>query len=92
MPNRGLHLGGMLGLAAARTGRPGGVDELDARGFGMSVWGGGDFWVADEWSLGGLLRLSGALTRDGSHDDGPAPYELESSSYELAFLFSVLYH
>jgi hypothetical protein len=92
MPNRGLHLGGMLGLAGTRTSRPSDVDELRGRGFGMSAWAGGDFWIADEWSMGGLLRLSGALTSDGSKDEGPAPYALESSSYALALLFSVLYH
>jgi hypothetical protein len=92
MPNRGLHLGGMLGFSGARTSRPSDADELRGRGFGMSAWAGGDFWIADEWSMGGLLRLSGALTNDGSNDDGPAPYRLESSSYALALLFSVLYH
>jgi hypothetical protein len=92
MPNRGLHVGGMLGLGASRTRRPGGVDELRGGGLGMAAWAGGDFWVADEWSMGGLLRLSGALTRDGSNGAGPAAFDLESSSYALAFLFSVLYH
>ena len=92
MANKGLHLGGMLGLAASRTSRRGGVDELRGGGLGMSAWLGHDWWVADEWSMGGLLRFSGALAKDGSHDKGPAPYALESSSYELGLLFSVLYH
>lgn len=92
MPNQGLHLGGMLGFAGSRTSRPGGIDELSGRGLGMSAWIGDDFWVADEWSLGGLIRLSGAITRDGSEDKGPNAYRLESSSYALAFLVTVLYH
>jgi hypothetical protein len=92
MANRGLHLGGMLGLGASRTARPGGVDELRGRGLGMSAWLGHDWWVADEWSMGGLLRFSAARTDDGSHDHGATPYSLESSSYLLALMFSVLYH
>jgi hypothetical protein len=92
MANRGLHLGGMLGFAGSRTNRSSNVDELRARGFGMSAWIGHGWWVADEWSMGGMLRFSGALTADSSHDKGPTPYKLESSTYELALLFTVLYH
>lgn len=92
MANDGLHLGGSLGFAASRTTRPGGFDELRGRGFGGSAWLGYDWWVADEWSMGTLVRVSGAGTRDNSHDNGPDPYTLSSGSYEVAVLFSVLYH
>jgi hypothetical protein len=91
-PNKGLHFGGLLGLAGSRTSRPDGVDELRAGGLGMSAWVGHDWWVADEWSVGGLLRLSGAVTRDASNDKGPDRFVLESSTYELALLFTVLCH
>jgi hypothetical protein len=58
----------------------------------MSVWVGHGFWVADDWTLGGLLRLNGALTRDGSDDDPVDPVVLRASTYNVAFLVSVLYH
>jgi hypothetical protein len=92
MANDGLHLGGSLGFAASRTTRPGGVDELQARGFGGSAWFGYDWWVADEWSMGTLVRFTGDAAGDRSHEDDPASYKLSSGTYAVAFLFSVLYH
>jgi hypothetical protein len=51
----GWHFGGLAGLS--RVTFDAGVDS-DAIGFGGSVWAGHDFWVAPEWSVGGLLRAS----------------------------------
>jgi len=90
--NGGFHLGGYLGLAGSRTTRPGKTDELRGRGLGLAVWIGEDWWVADEWSMGGLLRFTGAFDHDGSHDHGADAYALDSSTYGVAFLFTVLYH
>jgi hypothetical protein len=92
MPNDGLHLGGSLGLASNRTSTPGGRDELRGFGFGGSAWLGYDWWVADEWSMGTLVRVSGAAVGDRSHDSGPDPYRLSAGTYDVAILFSVLYH
>jgi hypothetical protein len=90
--NGGFHLGGFLGFAASRTTTPGKLNELRARGLGLAAWIGQDWWVADEWSMGGLVRFTGAFDHDGSHDHGPGAYTLDSSTYGVAFLFSVLYH
>ncbi len=90
--NGGFHLGGFLGLAGSRTTTPGKLDELRGRGLGLAVWLGQNWWVADEWSMGGLLRFTGAFDHDGSHDHGPGAYTLDSSTYGVAFLFNVLYH
>jgi hypothetical protein len=92
MANDGLHLGGSLGYAASRTTRPNGADELHGRGFGGSAWFGYDWWVADEWSMGTMVRFSGDAVSDRSHDEGPDAYKLSSGTYAVAFLFSVLYH
>lgn len=88
----GFHLGGFLGLAGSRTTTPGNVNELRGRGLGLAAWVGENWWVADDWSMGGTLRFTGAFTHDGSHDHGPEPYALDSSTYGLALLFSVLCH
>lgn len=90
--NGGFHLGGFLGLASTRTMTPNKVDELRGGGLGFAAWIGEDWWVANEWSLGGLLRLNGAFARDGSHDHGADAYTLTGATYGLSFLFSVLYH
>jgi hypothetical protein len=84
-PSRGWHLGGMLGLArlSIEDDSLDGIEET--LGFGGAFWLGHDFWVADDWSIGPLLRLSGALTRDS----GP---NVDASSFSVMFMFTGLYH
>jgi hypothetical protein len=60
----GWHFGGLAGLAIA-TFEPGpGADSSSAVGFGGSVWAGHDFWVAPEWSVGGLLKVTALRATD----------------------------
>ncbi|HEV8551311.1 MAG TPA: hypothetical protein VGQ57_19820, partial [Polyangiaceae bacterium] len=89
MPNEGLHLGGLLGLAGASAKQSG--SKYTGFGPGMAAWLGYDGWVADEWSMGGLLKLSGGLTWGKSHDPG-ADIAQSAATYEVTLLFSVLYH
>lgn len=89
---RGLHFGGELGLAFARTSRKDNVDELRGMGLGMAVWLGHGFWVGDDWTLGGLVRFSGALTQ-GENDSVPQdPVDLAGTTHSIALMFSVVYH
>lgn len=91
MPNKGLHFGGLVGIAAARTTRQDKVDEFEGGGAGLAVWLGHDFWVADEWSLGGLLRFSAAMTRQ-TEGDGADEVALQNTTYGFTLEFSALYH
>jgi hypothetical protein len=59
-PRGGLHLGGMLGPAASVTYDDRYEEKTAAVGFGGGVWVGYDFWIGDQWSLGGVLRASAA--------------------------------
>jgi hypothetical protein len=59
----GWHFGGLAGLAIASF-DPGEADSSTALGFGGSVWAGHDFWVAPEWSVGGLLKVSALRATD----------------------------
>jgi hypothetical protein len=68
---KGFHMGGALGFAQERFSRKSVAGFRTAEGFGIAGWIGYDFWVADEWSVGGLLRLMG--TR-GSADAEPTAY------------------
>jgi hypothetical protein len=89
---RGLHFGGELGLALTRTSRKDNVDELRGMGLGMAVWLGHGFWVGDDWTLGGLVRFSGALT-GGENDSVPGDtVELGGTTHSIALMFSVVYH
>ncbi|HVJ18312.1 MAG TPA: hypothetical protein VM686_22990, partial [Polyangiaceae bacterium] len=88
-PHGGFHLGGMLGLASVQIERE---DELDVEryeggGVGASAWVGYDWWVGPEWSLGGMLRFTGSLTRQEKED-----LTRQASTYDLAILFTALYH
>jgi hypothetical protein len=90
--SRSLHFGGQAGFAYASTTRKDNVDELRGYGFGASVWIGHGIWIGDDWTLGGLLRLNGALTRDTSDESPIDPVMLSATTYDLAFMVSVLYH
>jgi hypothetical protein len=69
-PRGGFHLGGTFGFSAARlTNSNSQTFSTDkANGFGLAAWLGYDWWVADQWSVGGLLRFSGAHTTARERD------------------------
>lgn len=82
-PVKGWHFGGMLGLAAV-TIEDSAQDGIQrTTGAGAAAWVGHDFWVADEWSMGPLLRLTGTVTEG---DDARA------SSLSAMLLFTALCH
>ncbi len=84
--NRGLHFGGMLGLARIGVDGTSEGPALRAAGFGAAAWFGNDFWVADDWSVGPLLRLSAAYARRG---ESP---ELSATTFSVMALVTALYH
>jgi len=59
-PRGGFHLGGTVGLSSLSFSNQNDVGTNRAGGFGLAAWLGYDWWVADQWSVGGLLQLSGA--------------------------------
>lgn len=87
-PKKGWHLGGMIGVAAIDIEDDNELDRLTStRGLGGAVWGGYDFWVADEFSTGLLLRLAGAYTQDeGDRTD------VSASAFSSTLMFTALYH
>jgi len=91
MPNDGLHLGGMVGLSRSSTSSHLGYEGFTGWGPGMAMWFGYDGWVADDWSMGGMLKLSGGLAW-GTSDQSGHDVGLSASTYQITLLFSVLYH
>jgi hypothetical protein len=79
----GAHFGGMVGL---------GVIHLeDNVGIGGSLWGGYDFWVGKQWSLGGELR--GTLASGGREVRlGSQSVEFHETGGTLELLFTALLH
>jgi hypothetical protein len=90
LPNQGLDIGLLLGMAIVSMDTPGliftrGV-EIDQRGFGASPFLGYSMWISDEWSLGLSLRATWTTSTDteGSGQDGMAR--------AFGATFTALYH
>jgi hypothetical protein len=91
-PEGGFHLGGMLGLANLIVQDDDDLGDEQTGGFGAALWAGYGGWVGSEWSLGGMLRLTGATTRrEFELDDGSDVVE-ELRVGTFTILFTALYH
>jgi hypothetical protein len=87
-PERGFHFGGTVGLASGHAEvKNSDQDTFNGGGVGLGAWLGDDFWVSPEWSLGGLLRFAGSLTRENRAD---VSYETSLGGATLSF--TALYH
>lgn len=82
----GFHFGGALGLASATSEIKDGR-KFQGGGLGIEAWGGYDFWVSEQWSLGGMARFIGSVTRE-TRDE--AKYESSLGGFTLSF--TALYH
>lgn len=80
----GWHLGALLGLSGVNVKQDGYVKSMG--GLGGAVWGGYDQWVADDWALGGLLRLT--MNQTSGKDNG---YDVSAGTWTLGLSFSALY-
>lgn len=79
---RGLHVGGLLGVAALGIDAPG-FDDEDApvaAGGAIGLWVGHDWWVAREWSLGVSFRYLGVAVQNPDDDWSGA-----ADSFTLSF-------
>jgi hypothetical protein len=79
------HLGGLIGLAGLAVNQDRFVDQTG--GFGGAVWGGYDQWVAPDWSMGGLLRLTATHTTGDER-----VYDVSASAIALTLSMTALYH
>lgn len=76
-PKGGGHVGAMIGWASfAGT-------NYSSSGYGAALFGGYDFWIGDQWSLGPLVRLTAAKTSKDPYTD---------SSTSLIFALDVIDH
>lgn len=90
---RGFHVGFLLGGAVAWAHLPKDqvFDSIGGLGGAASLAVGGDWWIADEWSLGFSARLTGALIH-GEHRDRGATAEENSSLGAGSVAFTTLFH
>ena len=83
-PRGGAHVGAMIGSGG--IGLSDGNGET-SRGLGTSLWGGYDFWVGQQWSMGPELRF---VHVSGKRDVLGEKFEDKATSVEV--LFTALYH
>jgi len=82
-PRGGFHVIGTLAFANLNVSNGNGTQQNVASGGAIGAGAGYDFWVADEWSLGVLARLTYAGLKDSNSDS--------ESTVAAALLFSVTY-
>jgi hypothetical protein len=85
-PARGLHFGGAFGLASNLV-QQNDVRRFGGGGLGLEAWGGYDFWITPQWSLGGMLRVIGSVTRE---EKDSVNYQASMGGGTLSF--TALYH
>jgi len=92
-PRSGFHFGAGFGVGFVTLPARADASEDDsnngAGGAGAVLFGGYDFWVSSNWSLGGLFRLMAIEARKGTED---AEMPFEATAHSAAVLFSALYH
>jgi hypothetical protein len=91
-PKSGLHFQGALGIGSVNVdsfndsnGRHV-VDKKSAGGLGFMFGGGYEWWVADQWSLGGILRMVYVSTETSSRDDAERWSYIGFAAPELLFV------
>jgi hypothetical protein len=93
-PLRGLHFGGSAALAFVGTQADShlledkyAVKDYSGGGLGGSIWLGYMGFVGQEYSMGGILQLSG-FASNKKDDDG----DRKANGYSVSLSFSALYH
>jgi hypothetical protein len=92
-PTGGFHFGGTLALAVAAAKTPAGsrFENLGGGGVALSLLAGYDFWIADQWSLGGMLRLTGGRVH-GEATQGTVTAKEDDTVRAISLQFVALYH
>jgi hypothetical protein len=87
-PSGGFHVGGLVGVS--RIGLNDGQGN-PSTGIGLSAWVGYMWWASSQWSLGGLVRLSGARSGRKLGND-PNQFDVTDTTRAITFMFSTAYH
>ena len=70
-------------------------ENRQSNGWGAAGWVGYGFWIGSEWSLGGMARVSGGITKstfDTPINGTTTSVEEQASSKAFSILFTALYH
>jgi len=89
---RGWHVGGALGLGGLSVDRYG-ADTLTSLSLGGRAFGGYDFWIGPQWSLGVTAAIQFATRgdlKDSSQNDASSGYSMGAVGGALSV--TLLYH
>lgn len=91
-PNRGFHFGGGMGLAFSSVSVPNDpFSTIGGTGVGVTLHAGHDFWVGDDWCLGGQVRA--VLARvNGEQSTSTVSGSERDSIAAVSVVFTALYH
>jgi hypothetical protein len=92
-PEGGFHVGGGIGFTGFTLDDKDSDedDDLAFGGGGLSLWLGYDAWVSSQWSLGGLVRVSGGSGQRDIERGGVDSTE-KATTGTFALLFTALMH
>ena len=82
----GLHFGTMLGLALLGLSSDSGKSSFGLAG---ALWGGHDFWIGDQWSLGAEARV---VALRSSREFTDLQGTLKDKAITIEVLFTAVYH
>jgi hypothetical protein len=67
------------------------TDDYTGAGIGLAIFAGYDAWIGSQFSLGGLLRLGGAVTRQSENERG-LDVTKQGTIYGAQLLATAAYH
>lgn len=89
-PEKGFHVQAALGVGAVTYRRYFDDDSLDLGGLGALLGVGYEWWIGDQWSMGGLVRVLWI----GANGKDPVDTQIDYSGSAIApgILFTATYH
>jgi hypothetical protein len=97
-PEGGFHVGGMIGLSTFDLNDNDDTvnEQRESNGWGGAAWVGFGGFVSSQWSLGGVLRLSGGVSNSdvviGLPNGETRESREQAKSRALTILFTALLH
>jgi hypothetical protein len=91
-PSGGFHVQAGFGFGIASGIAPEGVDGGGAAGIGFFGGVGYELWIADEWGVGGLLRLHHVRAQESADTLIAGKLDIEHRALAVALMFSATYN
>lgn len=91
-PNAGFHALLGFGLGVTSGVEPEGVEGGSSSGLGMFAGAGYEWWIADEWGLGALLRVQYVRGTESIVTLISDTFEIEHEALGIALMFSATYN